>query len=416
MINQLFFDSDYDAKTFLHMQSEEKTIAHYQLPSADISVYSAYVAALADHSIDYIVVIGIGGSSLGAQAVYDFLKSVRNFKRILYFLDSTNPVDIRYICSQIDFRKTHFIVVSKSGTTIETIAIYKYLLGKLAHLKLAYNPFTIISDESSALLEHARKTRAFCFAIKAGISGRFSVLSAVGLVPLALVGVDIKTLLLGAKEIKESFFNDGYMQETLLKKATYYAKHSTTININTLFSYSQSLISFNDWYVQLWGESLGKKQIHSNIHVGLTPIGLIGPKDQHSFLQLLAAGKRDKSVTFILLKTFNHLDYVPNISLENFKMLDYLNDLSFAEIVSAQAEATISVLSKNKQIPIDVIHLSHQNELSIGKLIYYFELLTSLLGCLLGVNAYDQPNVETVKNILNAKLKKIHQLRKKNKD
>ncbi len=410
MINQLFFDSDYDADTLLHMKFEEKTIAHYRLPSADTHIYDEYLATLARHPINYIVVIGIGGSSLGVQAVYDFLKSVHDFKRILYFLDSTNPIDIRYICSQIDFSKSHFIVISKSGTTIETIAIYKYLLSKLAHLKLEYNPFTIISDEGSLLLKHARKTHAFCFAIKAGISGRFSVLSAVGLVPLALVGVDIKALLLGANQIKESFFNDGYIQETLLKKAAYYAKHSTIININTLFSYSQSLASFNHWYMQLWGESLGKKQIHSNFHVGLTPIGLIGPKDQHSFLQLLAEGKRDKSVTFILLKTFNHSDYVPNLSLENLEMLDYLNDLSFAEIVSTQAKATISTLSKNKKIPIDVIHLSYQNELSIGKLIYYFELLTSLLGYLLDVNAYDQPSVEVAKEILNIKLKKIHQL------
>ena len=125
------------------------------------------------------------------------------------------------------------------------------------------------------------------------------MLGSVGVIPLALAGVNVEELLQGANKTKQSFFEAGHLQDALLKKATFYAKNSTTYNINAIFSYTESLQSFNQWYVQLWGESLGKRQLNSAFNVGQTPIGLTGPKDQHSFLQLLIEGTRNKTVTFI---------------------------------------------------------------------------------------------------------------------
>ena len=208
--------------------------------------------------------------------------------------------------------------------------------------------------------------------IDASISGRFSVFSSVGLAPLALLGVNIKLLLSGANSIKESFFSRGYMQDILLRKASYYAKHSPYININALFSYSQSLHFFNHWFVQLWGESLGKQQQHSNINVGLTPIGLIGPKDQHSFLQLLTQGKRDKSITFIKLKE-KKLVKIPKETLMHLEHMNTLNGLSFSQLINMQADATIETLKSYNDIPIDIIELQTQNEQSMGQLMYYFD-------------------------------------------
>jgi len=197
------------------------------------------------------------------------------------------------------------------------------------------------------------------------------------------------------------------MQEALLKKATFYAKNSTNYNINAIFSYSDSLSFFNDWYVQLWGESLGKKQKNSAFNIGLTPIGLIGPKDQHSFLQLLTEGTRDKSVTFIKLKEFNNQQTVPNITLASLENLDLINNVKFSTLINLQENSIFESLNTSQRIPLDEITIQKQDEFSIGQLIYYYELLTSLIGDLLNINTYDQPGVESGKQILIQKLKEL---------
>ena len=230
------------------------------------------------------------------------------------------------------------------------------------------------------------------------------MLSTVGLVPLAFCGIDIQALLAGAQSIKESFFNDGYMKDTLLKKASFYAKYHTQYHINCIFAYAESLKYFCEWYVQLWGESLGKHQRHSAFNVGLTPIGLIGPKDQHSFLQLIMEGTRDKSVTFIKIEDFHDNITIPNITLPHLETLDSLNNLPFSTLINMQCDSVIEALEDQKDIPLDTISISSVTEENIGSLIFYYELLTSLVGELIDVNTYDQPGVEAGKIILKKKL------------
>lgn len=411
MINQLFFKSDYpdhyQDELVQKIKLEQAHHGHYALPEQDLSFINDYRTKIerVQNPLDSIVVIGIGGSSLGAQAVYEFLKGTQNFRRSLYFLDSTNPLDIDNICQKIVLANTHFIVVSKSGTTIEVITLYKYLQHLVKKANISHSAFSFISEKSSPLITHAKAIKAPYLLIDKNISGRFSLLSAVGLAPLVLVGVDIKKLLAGAKALKTSFFHPSHIQDILLKKAYFYAKNSPHININALFSYGQSLCFFNHWFVQLWAESLGKKQHRSGINVGLTPIGLIGPKDQHSFLQLLAQGKHDKSVTFIKL-TNKHKKSIPKSSLVGLEAFDTLNNLSFSALINKQADATIATLQSYGDIPIDVIELEGQDEYSIGELAYYYELLTALVGILLDVNTYDQPGVELTKQILRQKLQR----------
>jgi glucose-6-phosphate isomerase len=158
--------------------------------------------------------------------------------------------------------------------------------------------------------------------------------------------------------------------------------------------------------VQLWGESLGKFQRHSAFNVGLTPIGLIGPKDQHSFLQLIMEGTRDKSVTFIKIENFNDNITIPPISLPNLESLDTLNNLSFSELITMQCDSVLEALQDQKDIPLDSISITSVTEENIGSLIFYYELLTSLVGELIDVNTYDQPGVEAGKIILKNKLKR----------
>ncbi len=402
MINKLYFNSEdktSQENAFKAIYKEQEYIGYYELPEQDITPILDYCDSISKN-IETIAVIGIGGSSLGAKAIYEFVKPINNLKRKLYFFESTDPINITTLLTKFDIKKTHFLVISKSGTTVETFSIYKYIYS----LQNDASAYTFITDPDSPLEKYANEIGASVLHLPHNVGGRFSVLSTVGLVPLALCGVDIKALLDGAKNIKESFFNDGYMKDTLLKKASFYAKHHAQYHINCLFAYSESLKYFCEWYVQLWGESLGKHQKHSAFNVGLTPIGLIGPKDQHSFLQLIMEGTRDKSVTFIKIEDFHDKITIPDITLPHLESLDCLNSLPFSKLINMQCDSVTEALLDQDDIPLDSISIETINEHNIGSLIFYYELLTSLVGELIDVNTYDQPGVEAGKIILKKKL------------
>ena len=411
MLNTQYFISNSDGGLFERIQLETKKIGYYNLPEQNLDYLDIYLKKLdvrqTLETITDVVVVGIGGSSLGTKAIYNFLEPLNNLMRRLHFLDSTDPIAIRNCCQKLNLDTSHFLIISKSGTTIETIAIYKYLLGITVNHAQKEPPFTFITDKGSALEAHAEEINALIVNIQDNVGGRFSVLSSVGIVPLALAGIDIEELLRGANKIRQSFFGLGYMQDTLLNKATFYAKNSTTYNINAIFSYAESLHSFNQWYVQLWGESLGKRQLNSAFNVGQTPIGLTGPKDQHSFLQLLVEGTRNKTVSFIKMSHFEDSLKIPLIKLKNLESLDIINGVHFSDLINTQADAIIESLKQSERIPLDEIIIDKQDAFSIGQLIYYFELLTSLVGDLLNINTYNQPGVESGKNILMKKLESI---------
>jgi len=402
MKNKLYFKSDakeVQTSAFKAIEKEQESIGYYALPEQDISPVLEYCKTVAQ-SVETIAVIGIGGSSLGAKAIYEFIKPVKSLKRKLYFLESTDPINISTLLSKFDIKKTHFLVISKSGNTVETFSIYKYIYS----LQNDSSSYTFITDPNSPLEAYAKEIDTSVLYLPNNVGGRFSVLSTVGLVPLALCGIDIKELLAGAKTIKDSFFKDGYLKDTILKKAVYYAKNHKQYNINCIFAYSETLKYFCEWYVQLWGESLGKFQRHSAFNVGLTPIGLIGPKDQHSFLQLIMEGTRDKSVTFIKIEDFHDNISIPNITLPHLEALDILNNLPFSELINMQCDSVIEALDETGDIPLDTITIKSVTEANIGSLIFYYEVLTSLVGELIDVNTYDQPGVEAGKIILTKKL------------
>ena len=404
MINKLYFNSihpEAEENVFHAIVKEQKTIGYYALPEQDITSVLEYSKSISEE-IETIVVIGIGGSSLGSKAIYNFMKPAKALKRKLYFCETTDPIEITDLLSNINLKKTHFLVISKSGTNVETFAIHKYILS----LHSDPSAYTFITDPGSPLEKYAQEINAAVLHLPSDVGGRFSVLSTVGLLPLALCGIDIQALLNGAKHIKQSFFNDGYIKNTLLKKAVFYAKHHAQYNINCIFAYSETLKYFCEWYVQLWGESLGKHQRHSAFHVGLTPIGLIGPKDQHSFLQLIVQGTRNKSITFIKIDDFHTDISVPDITLPHLEALDSLNNLSFAELINMQCDSVLEALEAQGDIPLDSINIPTVDEYNIGALIFYYELLTSLVGELIDVNTYDQPGVEAGKIILKKKLSK----------
>jgi glucose-6-phosphate isomerase len=403
--NKLYFSSiskRAEEKAFDAIVEEQKSIGYYALPDQDITPILEYCSSIPE-TIETIAVIGIGGSSLGAKAVYEFMKPVKELSRKLYFFESTDPININELLSKCDMNKTHFLVISKSGSTVETFSIYKYIYS------LQEDPsfYTFITDPGSPLEKYAKEIEASVLYLPDNVGGRFSVLSTVGLVPLAMCGIDIKDLLTGAQMIKERFFDRGYVYDMLLEKAVYYAENHARYSINCIFAYSETLTYFCQWYVQLWGESLGKHQRHSAFHVGLTPIGLIGPKDQHSFLQLIMEGTRDKSVTFIKIEDFHDNTTIPDITLPHLEMLDSLNNLPFSKLINMQCDSVIEALLDQNNIPLDTITIQSVAESNIGSLMFYYELLTSLVGELIDVNTYDQPGVEAGKIILKSKLQEL---------
>jgi glucose-6-phosphate isomerase len=248
------------------------------------------------------------------------------------------------------------------------------------------------------------------FEIPKNVGGRFSVFSAVGLLPLAIVGIDIDEILRGARELHDDFFLDGASnflrsdaKTRLLKKARFLVEYKNKFNINVVFSYSSRLEGFNKWYIQLWGESLGKIDINSS-RQGLTPIGIIGPIDQHSFLQLIIEGKRDKTVTVIKVENFDNDLKIPPVELKGLEELNYLDGLEFSSLIKSQADATIESIHNVSDIPCDVITIDGVCESSIAGLMYEYELLTSLCARFMYIDAYNQPGVESGKIILKKKL------------
>jgi len=227
------------------------------------------------------------------------------------------------------------------------------------------------------------------------------------LLPLAMVGVDIDNLLNGCKRVSNNFFDEeaGYCK-SILEKARFLVENKTRFHTNVVFSYSSMLEGFNRWYVQLWAESLGKVNINGT-RQGLTPIGLIGPVDQHSFLQLIMEGVRDKTVTFIKIGDLKDNSLIPANTKHKFDVLDfqYVDNTSFNELLNKQADSTIQSIQEQDDIPCDVILIRTVDEFNIGSLMFTYQLLTSCIGVFLQINTYDQPGVENGKVILKSKLK-----------
>lgn len=379
-------------------------VGYYDLPvSSEVLVKQIdLLRCVMDDHYDTIAIVGIGGSSLGIKAIDRLLRPATPHAKKLIYLENSDPITILHEISRIDKARALFIVISKSGGTVETLSIFKRLIVTF-DLELDHSEqIIIISDEGSILSQFADTHHIRRFVIPANVGGRFSVLSAVGMVPLTLAGFDTLSLLHGAQEFLTRFW--AREEEHLIQKAAYYVEQAEKIPINVLFAYSDTFEEFGKWIVQLWGESLGKRNRRGE-RVGLTPISLIGSVDQHSFLQLIIEGPLNKSVTFMHINHSEESLMIPNLSLSHLEKSDFVNGVSFNELINAQCQATMqSVLQSG--VSVDEIAWDKLDEQSVGEMILYYELLTSLSGTLLDVNTYDQPGVELGKQILSGYFQK----------
>lgn len=378
---------------------ESKEIGYYDLPDNMQSIITQSIELKNEYkNLKDVVVLGTGGSSLGAKAISSML--INEGDIAMHFMENLDATTINKTLKHIDKNSSLFFIVSKSGTTLETLTLLKIAMKKLNIKKSEYSKsFVIITDKNSPLEEFGKKHKIRVFNIPSNVGGRFSVFSACGLVPLTLCGYDTKSLLLGAKECKKDYmYSDN---NSIVQKAYKYVMDKNA-TINVLFSYGDAFREFNAWYIQLWAESLGKKS--NNQRVGLTPVGLIGSVDQHSFLQLIMQGVKDKSVTFIKQKRDINDVKISQIDLEFLPNADLSSNFSVHEILNMQCDATLQSVV-NEGITTDIIELDCLDSWHIGYLMYYYELLTSMCGIMLDVNTYNQPGVEVGKEILKNMLK-----------
>ncbi|NPA04268.1 MAG: glucose-6-phosphate isomerase [Epsilonproteobacteria bacterium] len=396
---KLFFDTDglegSVKKAFERVvkEREEGITGYYELPFTSLNLLENIPSY---PHIKKIALIGIGGSSLGTKAIYELLKHQIHHKEII-FLENPDPIDLEEKFSKIKKRDTLFFVISKSGTTIETISIFKAVI-KQFDLSLSKDNIIFITNPSSPLEKLGKENSIPIYHIPSNVGGRFSVLSAVGVVPLAIAGFDVKSILLGAKNLIEDFFNQKALH--ILQKAAFYHKIYPQVKTNVLFSYSSMLVDFNRWYEQLIGESLGKRK--GEERVGITPIAHIGSIDQHSFLQLLIDGPLDKTVTFLKIKKFHNYLKIPPLSLNYLEKTDFVNNHTFNELINKECDATLESVKK-QGVAVDLIEIGSMKPKNIGELILYYQLLTSSLGALFEIDTYNQPGVELGKRILKTK-------------
>jgi glucose-6-phosphate isomerase len=364
------------------------------------------VASKLKNKFQSIVILGIGGSALGVTATLKALKHLYTnelaTKTIpkLYILDNITPEFITETLEAIDLQQTLFIVTTKSGTTPETLAQYFYfreLLNAKIGNEEAKQHFIFITDPSKGTLRQIATTEQIeSFEIPSNIGGRFSVLTAVGLVPMALMGVDIRAMINGFKQAQADFQTQNTTDNQAFDLAYQQYQNYTEgkRNINVLMPYNNKLFSFSDWYRQLLAESIGKAvDLDGNeVHIGITPVNALGVTDQHSQVQLYTEGPDDK--LFIILKTKeNHPNEQQQIIKTTDENFQFINNITFKKLLDTEMDATISALVKYKK-PVTEIVIDKLTAESLGYLYMFFMLSVGVLGELLNINTYDQPGVE----------------------
>lgn len=358
----------------------------------DIEKILNYQKNFSQSHFDTIVLIGMGGSMLGAQAIYKIMDEKIDQSIKVHFVDNLDPYEVNKILKKIIPEKTLIITVSKSGNTPETMANY-YLFNdfyKKKKLDLSEHFLYICDEGSNNLRNEAEKNNGIVFDIPKKLGGRYSVLSNAGLVFASLIGLDIKEILFGAQMVVEKFENDKNNNESsILAKNLFEAYTKNNQKIFCLFPYFNRGSYLAKWFVQLFAESLGKSE-----EVSPTPIYAVGSTDQHSILQLFKEGKNDKY--FIFLELLAHGEDPIDIPKIYNKNLDYLSKLEFEHVLNTQMQATIdSLLESNRGI--SKITISQLTEENLGFLFMFFQVTCAVLGDMFGIDTFNQPGVERSK-------------------
>jgi glucose-6-phosphate isomerase len=390
-------------------------LGFYELPLEREIV--AQIRAFAEgmgQAFDTIVVLGIGGSALGTLALRHALRppfwnelddEAREYFPRLYVLDNVDPATIGPLLRRIDLRRTLFNVISKSGATAETMAQFTIVRERL-RTQLGDDGFRghvifTTDPERGVLRQLADAEGIATLPVPSNVGGRFSVLSAVGLLPAALIGIDIDALLAGAAAMIERCDTPELERNPagMFAALQYLAHQQRGAGIHVMMPYSDRLYSFADWYRQLWAESLGKRfsRAGAEIFTGPTPVKALGATDQHSQVQLYIEGPFDKTVTFLAAGTHEDDVAIPPAYPE-LDELGYLGGHSLGELLDAELNATAAALAESGRMNL-TITLPRIDAHGIGELIMLLQIATVYAAGFYGVDPLDQPGVELGKQL-----------------
>lgn len=374
--------------------------------------YVKEYASLVRGRFENILVLGIGGSALGGIAVTEALlkpywnlltpEQRNNFPRI-FFLDNIDPDNMNGLLDILDLKKTLVNVITKSGSTAETMSQFMILKDRLEKAlgedEYRKNVVATTDKQTGVLRQIAEQEGYKTFVVPDDVGGRFSVFSAVGLLPFALVGIDIDEIVNGIKDMDLALKNTDVYENIAAQNALiqYLMDVKKGKNLSVMMPYSSRLKYVSDWYAQLWAESLGKNEdLQGNhVHVGQTPIKALGATDQHSQIQLYNEGPNDKIINFIRVEEFDTTLEIPNIFA--YTGIGYLGGKTINQLLNAEADSTKVSLSDYAR-PTVTITLPKVDGYHIGQLLYMLEVQTAIAGALYNINAFNQPGVEQAKN------------------
>jgi glucose-6-phosphate isomerase len=389
----------------------------YDLPYKKEEVKKVKSAAQAlrkemgDH-LQNLLVIGIGGSSLGGVALtralthpfYNLLPDTERNNPRIFFAENIDPEEIKGLFDILDPERTVVNIISKSGDTAEPMANFllfqKHMVEKIGEDNFTKQTIATTDAKKGTMKSISKDIKIRTLTIPDGVGGRFSVLTPVGLFPAFMLGIDIDSLLEGAAFMdtlckKEDIFqNPAYLNAII-----HYHLHTRRgVNMAVMMPYSTQLGEISVWYRQLLAESLGKKYSLSGeiTYGGQTPLKAVGAIDQHSQIQLYREGPFDKIITILGVDTFKNFLNIPSLH-GSYEGTAYLGGHTLNELMDAEKRATILALVKSGRPNIE-ISLPELNPYTIGQIFYLYEVQTVFAGYLYGVNSLDQPGVEAGKH------------------
>lgn len=345
---------------------------------------------------DVLVAIGIGGSYLGAKAVYHALTNSfeKNKPELIFTGNHISSTEIHELKEYLKDKDFSINVISKSGTTTEpavAFRIFKELLEEKYGVEGSKERIFATTDKAKGALKTLADNMGYeTFVVPDNVGGRFSVLTAVGLLPLAACGVDVEKLMQGARDYREIALSDNFEENDVLKYAALRnVLYKNGKDIEILVSYEPKMQYFNEWFKQLFGESEGKDG------QGIFPASVIFSTDLHSMGQMIQQGKRNLFETVISVENVNN-DIEIKSDEEDLDGLNYLVGKTVSEVNKVALQATVEAHVEG-DVPNIILSVNKIDEYNLGQLIYFFEYAIGVSGYILGINPFDQPGVEFYK-------------------
>lgn len=392
-----FYEIEQSAKKAITLLNEKKynELGFLNLPYQDLKK----VKETGERARDYenFIILGIGGSALGPRVILESLSPFHNLikKPKVFIYDNVDPTTLKHIIEIVDLKRTLINVISKSGSTSETLASFLILWRIIKDKKLKMNEhFVFTTDpEKGNLRRLAEEYEIPTLEIPKNVVGRYSVLSPVGLLLAEAIGIKSESILEGAKEVSDRAFKENLPENPMafLASCLYLMDTLKERKIIVFLPYSDRLKTLSEWFCQLWAESLGKEG------KGTTPYPSLGTTDQHSQFQLWMEGPEDKVILFITIEQHKFQEEIPE-EFHDIEGLRFLGGHTLEELINTEQLATEMALCMNQKPNMKII-IPKIDPFIIGQIFQFLQVTTAMAGLLYGVNPFNQPGVELGKRL-----------------